>query len=121
MIISTDAEKLFNKTQHPACGYLMLMCGRNWHSVVEQLSFIKKTNRKKKTTTPIHDKKNSQYNGIEGTYFNIIKVIYDKLTANQHEEFSGSPLVRTPCPHYQGPGLNPWSVKIPQAVGPKNK
>ena len=48
MIISTDAEKLFNKTQHPACGYLMLMCGRNWHSVVEQLSFIKKTNRKKK-------------------------------------------------------------------------
>ena len=26
--------------------------------------------------------KNSQYNGIEGTYFNIIKVIYDKLTAN---------------------------------------
>ena len=63
--------------------------------------------------------KNSQYNGIEGTYFNIIKVIYDKLTANQHEEFSGSPLVRTPCPHCQGSGFNPWSVKIPQAVGPK--
>ena len=65
--------------------------------------------------------KNSQYNGIEGTYFNKIKVIYDKLTANQHEEFSGSPLVRTPCPHCQGSGFNPWSVKIPQAVGPKKK
>ena len=46
MIISTDAEKVFNKIQHP---------------------FIIK---------PL------QNTGIEGTYLNIIKVIYDKPTAN---------------------------------------
>ena len=46
MIISIDAEKAFNKTQHP---------------------FIIKTLQKA---------------GIEGIYFNIIKAIYDKPTAN---------------------------------------
>ena len=46
MIISIDAEKAFDKTQHP---------------------FMIKTLQKA---------------GIEGTYLNIIKVIYDKPTAN---------------------------------------
>ena len=46
MIISRDAEKAFNKIQHP---------------------FMIKTLQKL---------------GIEGTYFNIIKVIYDTPTAN---------------------------------------
>ena len=46
MIISIDAEKAFDKTEHP----FMI-----------------------KTLTKV---------GIEGTYHNIIKVIYDKLTAN---------------------------------------
>ena len=46
MIISTDAEKDFNKIQHP---------------------FMIKTLQKV---------------GIEGTYLNIIKAIYDKPTAN---------------------------------------
>ena len=46
MIISIDAEKAFNKIQHP---------------------FIIKTLQKA---------------GIEGTYFNIIKAIYDKPTFN---------------------------------------
>ena len=46
MIISTDAEKAFDKIQHP---------------------FIVKTLQKA---------------GIEGTYLNIIKAIYDKPTAN---------------------------------------
>ena len=46
MIISIDAEKAFDKTQHP--------------------STIK-------TVTKV---------GIEGTYLNIIKAIYDKPTAN---------------------------------------
>ena len=46
MIISIDAEKAFNKIQHP---------------------FMIKT---------------LQNVGIEGTYFNIIKALYDKLTAN---------------------------------------
>ena len=45
MIISVDAEKTFDKIQHP----FMI-----------------------KTLTKV---------GIEGTYHNIIKVIYDKLTA----------------------------------------
>ena len=48
MIISIDAEKAFDKIQHP---------------------FMIK-------------KKNLQKAGIEGTYLNIIKVIYDKPTAN---------------------------------------
>ena len=47
MIISIDAEKTFDKIQHPF--------------------MIKKTLQKA---------------GIEGTYLNIIKAIYDKLTAN---------------------------------------
>ena len=46
MIISVDAEKAFDKIQHP---------------------FMKKTLQKV---------------GIEGTYLNIIKAIYDKPTAN---------------------------------------
>ena len=46
MIISIDAERAFNKIQHP---------------------FMIKTLQKI---------------GIEGTYFNIIKAIYDKPTAN---------------------------------------
>uniref|UniRef100_A0A8C6CWY9 RNA-directed DNA polymerase n=1 Tax=Moschus moschiferus TaxID=68415 RepID=A0A8C6CWY9_MOSMO len=46
MIISIDAEKAFDKIQHP---------------------FMIKTLQKL---------------GIEGTYLNIIKAIYDKLTAN---------------------------------------
>ena len=50
MIISIDAEKAFDKIQHPF--------------------MIKK---KKKTL---------QKAGIEGTYLNIIKAIYDKTSAN---------------------------------------
>ena len=46
MIISIDAEKAFDKIQHP---------------------FLIKTLQK---------------SGIEGTYLNIIKAIYDKPTAN---------------------------------------
>ena len=46
MIISTDAEKTFDKLQHP---YMI---------------------------------KTLQKAGIEGTYLNIIKAIYDKPTAN---------------------------------------
>ena len=46
MIISIDAEKAFNKIQHP---------------------FMIKTLQKA---------------GIEGTFFNIIRAIYDKPTAN---------------------------------------
>ena len=49
MIISIDAEKAFDKIQHPF--------------------MIKK-------------KKTLQKAGIEGTYLNIIKAIYDKPTAN---------------------------------------
>ena len=52
MIISIDAEKSFDKIQHP---------------------FIK---------TKTKTKKNLQKAGIEGTYLNIIKAIYDKPTAN---------------------------------------
>ena len=54
MIISIDAEKAFDKIQQPF------------------LIFKKKRKRKK----------NLQKAGIEGTYLNIIKAIYDKLTAN---------------------------------------
>ena len=50
MIISTDAERAFDKIKHP---------------------FMVK--KKKKTL---------QKAGIEGTYLNIIKAIYDKPTAN---------------------------------------
>ena len=46
MVVSTDAEKAFDKVQHP---------------------FMIKTLQKE---------------GIEGTYFNLIKAIYDKPTAN---------------------------------------
>ena len=53
MIISIDAEKAFDKIQHP---------------------FIIKTLQKA---------------GIEGTYINIIKAIYDKPTANKVEPWWG--------------------------------
>ena len=49
MIISIDAEKAFDKIQHPFMG------------------------KKKRTLHKV---------GIEGTYLNIIKAIYDKSTAN---------------------------------------
>ena len=67
-IISTDAEKAFDKCQHP---------------------FMIKTLQK---------------TGIEGTYLNIIKVIYDKSTANiilNGEKLKAFPLkseTRQGCP-----------------------
>ena len=72
MIISIDAEKAFDKIQHPF--------------------MIKK---KKKTF---------QKAGIEGTYLNIIKAIYDKPTANiihNGEKLTAFPLksgTRQGCP-----------------------
>ena len=69
MIISIDAEKAFDKIQHPF--------------------MIKKTLRKA---------------GIEGIYFNIIKAIYDKPTANiilNGEKLKAFPLkpgTRQGCP-----------------------
>ena len=68
MIISVDAEKAFDKIQHP---------------------FMIKTLQK---------------SGIEGTYLNIIKAIYDKPTANiilNDEELKAFPLksgTRQGCP-----------------------
>ena len=68
MIISRDAEKAFDKIQHP---------------------FMIKTLQKA---------------GIEGTYLNIIKAIYDKLTANiilNGEKLKAFPLksgTRQGCP-----------------------
>ena len=68
MIISIDAEKAFDKIQHP---------------------FMIKTVQKA---------------GIEGTYLNIIKAIYDKPTANSilnDEKFKAFPLMsgrRQWCP-----------------------
>ena len=65
MTISIDAEKAFDKNQHP---------------------FVIK---KKKTTL--------QKAGIEGTYFNIIKIIYDKPTVNiilNSEKLGITPKVR---------------------------
>ena len=70
MIISIDAEKAFDKIQHP---------------------FMIK-------------KKNLQKAGIEGTYLNIIKAIYDKPTANiilNSEKLKAFPLksgTRQCCP-----------------------
>ena len=49
MIISTDAEKAFNKIKHPFMMY---------------------------------KKKHLQKTGIQGTYHNITKAIFDKPTAN---------------------------------------
>ena len=69
MIISVDAEKAFDKIQHP---------------------FMIKTLPKA---------------GIEGTYLNIIKAIYDKPTANiilNGEKLKAFPLksgTRQGCPH----------------------
>ena len=67
MIISIDAEKVFDKIQHP---------------------FMIKTLQKA---------------GIEGTYLNIIKAIYDKPTANilNGEKLKAFPLkssIRQGCP-----------------------
>ena len=67
MIISIDAEKVFDKIQHP----LMI--------------------------------KTLQKAGIEGTYLNIIKAIYDKPTANilSGEKLKPFPLkssIRQGCP-----------------------
>ena len=68
MIISIDAEKVFDKIQHP----FMI--------------------------------KNLQKMGIEGTYLNIIKAIYDKPTANiilNGEKLKALPLrsgIRHGCP-----------------------
>ena len=68
VIISTDAENTFDKTQHP---------------------FMIKTLHKM---------------GIEGTYLNIVKAIYDKLTANiilNGEKLKAFPLrsgTRQVCP-----------------------
>ena len=67
MIITTDAEKAFDKIQHP---------------------FMIKTLQKM---------------GIEGTYLNIVKVIYDKPTANilNGEKLKAFPLrlgTRQGCP-----------------------
>ena len=62
MIISIDAEKAFDKIQHPF--------------------MIKK-------------KKTLQKEGIEGTYLNIIKAIYDKPSENiilNGEKLKASPL-----------------------------
>ena len=71
MIISIDAEKAFDKSQHP----LMI----------------------KKKKTPL------QKAGIEETYLNIIKAIYDKPTANilNGEKLTAFPLksgTRQGCP-----------------------
>ena len=72
MIISTDAERAFDKIQHP---------------------FMVK--KKKKTL---------QKAGIEGTYLNIIKAIYNKPTANiilNGEKLKAFPLksrTRQGCP-----------------------
>ena len=69
MIISIDAEKAFDKIQHPC--------------------MIKKTLQKA---------------GIEGTYLNIIKAVYDKPTANiilNGEKLKAFPLksgTRQGCP-----------------------
>ena len=74
MIISIDAEKAFDKIQHP---------------------FMTTTTTKKKTF---------QKAGIEGTYLNIIKAMYDKPTANiilNGEKLKAFPLksgTRQGCP-----------------------
>ena len=71
MIISIDAEKAFDKIQHP---FMILK------------------------------KKKPQKAGIEGTYLNIIKAIYDKPTANiilNGEKLKALPLktgARQGCP-----------------------
>ena len=70
MVISIDADKAFDKIQHPF--------------------MIKK-------------KKNLQKTGIEGTYHNIIKAIYDKPTATlssvvKNKAFSLKSGTRQGCP-----------------------
>ena len=68
MIISTDAEKAFDKIQHP---------------------FMIKTLQKA---------------GIEGTYLNIIKGMYDKPTANTI--LNGEKLKAFPLKQEQGKGAH---------------
>ena len=55
MIISIDAQKAFDKIQHP---FMMDVESRTRRNIPQQKA------------------------GIEGTYLNIIKAIYDKPTAN---------------------------------------
>ena len=74
MIISIDAEKAFDKIQHP----LMI--------------------------------KTLQKAGIEGTYLNIIKIIYDKPTANII--LNGEKLKAFPIKSRQGCPLSPLLVNI---------
>ena len=85
MIISIDAEKAFDKIQHPF--------------------MIKK-------------KKPLQKAGIEGTYFNIIKAIYDKLTANI---LSGEKLKAFPLKSgtRQGYPLSPLLINVVLEVWPQ--
>ena len=59
MILSIDAEKAFDKIQHP----FMI--------------------------------KNSPEMGIEGTYLNIIKAIYDKPTEKNHTQWSKTESIST--------------------------
>ena len=81
MIISIDAEKAFDKIQHP---------------------FMIKTLQKA---------------GIEGTYLNIIKAIYDKPTANiilNGEKLKAFPLksgTRQGCPLSNGQ-CTPWDAPL---------
>ena len=76
MIISIDVEKAFDKIQHPF--------------------MIKKQQQQQNKTL--------QKTGIEGVYLNIIKAIYDKLTANiilNGEKLKAFPLksgTRQGCP-----------------------
>ena len=80
MIISIDAEKAFDKIQHP---------------------FMIKTLQKA---------------GIEGTYLNIIKAIYDKPTANiiLNSGESGHPCL---VPDFRGNAFNFSLLRIMFAVG----
>ena len=84
MIISIEAEEAFDKIQH---------------------LFMIKNKTKQATTAKIKQKtKKLQKTGIEETYFNIIKAIYDKPTANiilNVEQLKAFPLksgTRQGCP-----------------------
>ena len=41
----------------------------------------------------------------------------DKSKTAVWREFPGGPVVRTQRSHFQGPGFDPWSGKIPEAAG----
>ena len=66
MIISIDAEKAFDKIQHP----FMI---KTLHKVGIEGTYLNKIKCLKYCRVKM---------GIEGTYLNIIKAIYDKPTAN---------------------------------------